>query len=197
MATRDWAVLYDADCGFCKWLLAILLRWDRAARLHPIALQRPEADELLADLELAARMRSWHLISPGGERRSGGDAIPPLLTLLPGGRLPAAAFARFPGLTDRGYRWVAEHRSQLSRLVPRRVKQHASVRVHRREQGRKVGYPAREKGSVDREAGERPARTRHCDRARSPAHAMRQPLATQAGKARREGSEVRRPTSDP
>ena len=42
-----WAVLYDADCGFCKWLLSALLRWDRAARLHPIALQRPEADELL------------------------------------------------------------------------------------------------------------------------------------------------------
>lgn len=145
MPTHGWVVLYDADCGFCKWLLAILLRWDRAARLHPVALQRPEAGELLAGLEPAARMRSWHLISPAGERRSGGDAVPLLLTLLPGGRLPAAAFARFPKLTDRGYRWVAEHRSQLSRLVPKRVKQRASVRVRRHEQGRKVGYPAGEK----------------------------------------------------
>jgi predicted DCC family thiol-disulfide oxidoreductase YuxK len=24
-----WIVLYDADCGFCNWLLAWLLRWDR------------------------------------------------------------------------------------------------------------------------------------------------------------------------
>lgn len=133
MPSRGWVVLYDADCGFCKWLLAILLRWDRAARLRPIALQRPEAGDLLADLEPAARMRSWHLISPAGERRSGGDAVPPLLRLLPGGRLPATAFAWFPVLTDRGYQWVAEHRSRLSRLVPKRSKRRASVRVRQRE----------------------------------------------------------------
>jgi len=130
---RGWTVLYDADCGFCKWLLAILLRWDRATRLQPIALQRPQAGELLADLDPAARMRSWHLVSPNGERRSGGDAVPPLLRLLPGGRLPARAFARFPGLTDRGYRWVAEHRSQLSRLVPGSAKRRAGDRVCQRE----------------------------------------------------------------
>lgn len=127
-------VLYDADCGFCKWLLAGLLRWDRAVRLRPIALQRPEADGLLADLAPAERMASWHLISPTGARRSGGAAVPPLLRVLPRGRVLAAAFARFPSLTDRGYRWVAEHRSQLSRWVPMSVKQHASERIRQREQ---------------------------------------------------------------
>lgn len=128
-----WMVLYDADCGVCKWLLSILLRWDRAACLRPIALQRPEAGDLLANLEPARRTASWHLISPAGLRRSGGAAIPPLLRLLPGGRLPAAVFARFPDLTDRGYRWVAEHRSQLSRLIPSRAKVRASERVRERE----------------------------------------------------------------
>ena len=53
-----WLVLYDADCGFCKWALAGVLRWDRAGRLRPIALQRPEADELLAELSGEERMRS-------------------------------------------------------------------------------------------------------------------------------------------
>jgi predicted DCC family thiol-disulfide oxidoreductase YuxK len=134
---RDWTVLYDAECGFCKWLLAILLRWDRAARLQPIALQRQEADDLLADLEPAARMRSWHLVSPVGKRRSGGDAVPALLRLLPGGRIPAAILAQFAGPTDRGYQWVAEHRSQLSRLVPRSAKRRASGYVSRREQSLK------------------------------------------------------------
>jgi predicted DCC family thiol-disulfide oxidoreductase YuxK len=133
---RRWTVLYDAECGFCKWLLAILLHWDRAARLRPVALQRPETDGLLADLAPAARMRSWHLVSPAGERRSGGDAVPALLRLLPGGRLPAAGFSQFPGLTDRGYRWVAEHRSQLSRLAPGSAKRRASGYVSRREQSR-------------------------------------------------------------
>ncbi len=128
-----WRVLYDGDCGLCKWLLCGLLVWDRAVRLHPFALQRPEARELLADLTPAERMASWHLISPGGERQSGGAALAPLLRLLPRGRVPAAAFARLPRLTDRSYRWVAEHRSQLSKLVPKRVKQRASECVRRRE----------------------------------------------------------------
>jgi predicted DCC family thiol-disulfide oxidoreductase YuxK len=131
-------VLYDADCGFCMWLLSALLRWDRAARLHPVALQRSEADALLQDLTPGQRMASWHLISPTGERRSGGAALVPLLRVLPAGRLPGAGFARFPGITDRGYRWVAEHRSQLSKLVPASVKQRAGQRVHQREQDRET-----------------------------------------------------------
>ena len=118
----DWVVLYDSDCGLCKWLLSGLLRRDRSRRLHPIALQRPEAEELLAELTPDERMASWHLISPDGERLSGGGALAPLLQLLPGGRLPAAGVARFPGLTDRAYRWVAAHRVQLSRWVPQSLK---------------------------------------------------------------------------
>jgi predicted DCC family thiol-disulfide oxidoreductase YuxK len=132
-----WTVLYDADCGFCMWLLSALLQWDRAARLHPIALQRSEADDLLQELTSAERMASWHLISPIGERRSGGAAVSPLLRVL-AGRLPAAGFARFPRLTDRGYRWVAEHRSQLSKLVPASAKQRGSQRVHQRERDRET-----------------------------------------------------------
>jgi predicted DCC family thiol-disulfide oxidoreductase YuxK len=131
-----WAILYDADCGFCKWLVSGVLRWDRAARLQPIALQRPEANDLLTQLSPADRTASWHLISPTGVRRSGGAAVAPLLTLLPGGRLPAAGFARFPGLTDRGYRWLAEHRSQFSRLIPASAKRRAGQRLHQRERDR-------------------------------------------------------------
>jgi predicted DCC family thiol-disulfide oxidoreductase YuxK len=128
-----WAVLYDADCGFCQWLLSGLLRWDGAGRLRPLALQLPEADDLLADLTPAERMASWHLISPKGDRFSGGAALPPLLRLLPGGRVPAAAFARFPGLTERGYRWAADHRSRLSRWLPTGAKRRAGERVRGRE----------------------------------------------------------------
>src|ERR1700722_8945509 len=78
-------VLYDADCGFCTWLLAGLLRFDRAQRLRPIALQRPEAGDLLGDLTLAERMASWHLVCETGARFSAGAALAPLLALLPCG----------------------------------------------------------------------------------------------------------------
>lgn len=133
MPEDRWLILYDEDCSLCKWLLAGLLRWDRAVRLRPVALQRSEADELLADLAPPERMASWHLVSPTGVRDSGGAALPPLMRLLSGGRLAAAAFARFPRLTDGGYRWVAGHRSQLSRLLPAGVKRRASDRVRERE----------------------------------------------------------------
>jgi len=128
-----WLVLYDGDCGFCKWLLSGLLRWDRAGLTAPIALQRPQAAELLADLDADQRMASWHLISPDGERCSGGAAVAPLLRLLPGGRAPAALVARVPRLTDRGYRWVADHRTGLSKFVPKRAKRRAAAHVSARE----------------------------------------------------------------
>ena len=58
---RRWAVLYDADCGFCTWLVSVLLRWDCEGRLHPIALQRSDVDDLLRELAPAERIASWHL----------------------------------------------------------------------------------------------------------------------------------------
>jgi predicted DCC family thiol-disulfide oxidoreductase YuxK len=131
--TTTWLVLYDGDCGFCKWLLALLLRRDRAARLRPVALQSPAAENLLSDLDAEQRLASWHLISPAGERRSGGAALPTLLELLPGGRPLAAPLTRFPRLTDRGYRWVAGNRVLLSKPVPARSKRRASAEVRRRE----------------------------------------------------------------
>jgi predicted DCC family thiol-disulfide oxidoreductase YuxK len=129
-----WTVLYDADCGFCKWMLAALLRWDLRARLRPLALQGASADELLADLTREQRMASWHLISPVGKRRSGGAALAPLLRLLPAGRPLAAVIGRLPGPIDGAYRWVAANRTQLSRYVPARSKRRAAERVREREQ---------------------------------------------------------------
>ncbi|HEX6204724.1 MAG TPA: DCC1-like thiol-disulfide oxidoreductase family protein [Solirubrobacterales bacterium] len=130
---QTWLVLYDGECGLCKWLLAGLLRLDRTGRLRPVALQRPEAETLLADLDPAERMASMHVVSPAGRRASGGDALPSLLRLLRGGRLPAAVLERSPRLSGAGYRWVATHRIGISRFVPRRAKRRAAERVRERE----------------------------------------------------------------
>jgi predicted DCC family thiol-disulfide oxidoreductase YuxK len=130
---QPWLVLYDGDCGLCKWLLAGLLRFDRAGRLRPIALQRPKAGDLLADLDPAERMASMHLVSPDGTRTSAGAALPQLLRLLKGGRLPAAILERFPRLTSAGYQRVAAHRIGISRFVPAGSKRRAAERVRERE----------------------------------------------------------------
>jgi predicted DCC family thiol-disulfide oxidoreductase YuxK len=128
-----WLVLYDGECGLCKWLLAPLLRWDRDRRLQPIALRTQRAAELLADLSEQQRLGSWHLIAPDGRRYSAGAALAPLLRLLPGGSLPARIPAAAPEATERAYRWVADHRSELSKPIPATSKRRAAAYVSQRE----------------------------------------------------------------
>jgi predicted DCC family thiol-disulfide oxidoreductase YuxK len=118
-------VIYDSDCGFCRFTLALLLTWDRRLALPPLPLGTPEADRLLSDLTEAERNASWHLVDDSGRRNSAGAALAPVLSLLPGGSIPAGLVSRAPHLTERGYRWVADHRSFLGRFVPRRARRWA------------------------------------------------------------------------
>ena len=74
-------------------------------------------------------MASWHLVAPDRRRWSAGYAAPPLLRLLPAGRTPAAVLAAAPEITDRAYRWVADHRSKFSKLIPKRGKRRADERI--------------------------------------------------------------------
>jgi predicted DCC family thiol-disulfide oxidoreductase YuxK len=127
-----WIVLYDRDCGFCRSSLALLLCADRERRLYPVALETPQADELLADLTPEQREASWHLISPDGRRASAGAGLAAVLGVIPGGRIPAAALARAPTTTERAYRWVAEHRSQLGRWLPSSAKRRATAIIDAR-----------------------------------------------------------------
>ena len=110
-------VLYDDDCGFCKWSLNKILAWDRRGRLRPAPIQSEEGQRLLAGVPPARRLDSWHLAQPGGAVLSAGAAAPPLFSLLPGGRPFAFLFRSFPKTTDRAYRYVADNRARLARLV--------------------------------------------------------------------------------
>jgi predicted DCC family thiol-disulfide oxidoreductase YuxK len=110
---------YDADCGFCRWALAWVLRWDRRHRLRPVPIENEE------DLD------SWHF-ARGGERWSGGHAFAPLLEELPGGRVLAPPARRLEWLLVPGYRIVAKHRSALSKLVPGSSKRRADALVSAR-----------------------------------------------------------------
>jgi predicted DCC family thiol-disulfide oxidoreductase YuxK len=115
----DHALLYDSDCGFCKRCLRVVLRWDRADRLRPVAIQSDEGSRLLADMSERERLDSWHLAQPDGSVVSAGAGAAPLARLLPGGRPLAALFDAFPGATERAYRWVADHRVAFGKLLSR------------------------------------------------------------------------------
>lgn len=110
-------VLYDEDCGFCKWSLNKILAWDRRGRLRPAAIQSKEGQRLLAIVPADRHLESWHLAQPGHPVLSAGAAAPPLFSLLPGGRPLAFLFRTFPKTTDRAYRYVADHRDGFARLV--------------------------------------------------------------------------------
>lgn len=112
----DVTLLYDADCGFCRWSVDKILAWDRRRRLRPVALQSAEADTLLPGMAEQERLASWHLVVDG-RVYSGGAVAPPLLRHLPGGRPFAQVLALFPGLTERAYRSVARNRDRFGRLA--------------------------------------------------------------------------------
>lgn len=112
-------LLYDADCGFCRFAADLVLRLDRAGRLRAVALQDDEAARLLPGRAPEERMSSWHLVLEGGAVRSGGAAVAPLLRMLPGGGPLAALAEALPGPTERAYRLVARHRGRLGRLLGR------------------------------------------------------------------------------
>jgi predicted DCC family thiol-disulfide oxidoreductase YuxK len=110
-------LLFDEDCGFCRWSTDRILAWDRKRRLRPMALQDPQAERLLAGMPPERRMASWHLVTPDGRVRSAGAAAPMLLRMLPWGRPLAILLETFPGLTERLYQWIADHRDALGRRL--------------------------------------------------------------------------------
>jgi predicted DCC family thiol-disulfide oxidoreductase YuxK len=128
-APLRYTVIYDSDCGFCRWCLSLLLRADREHRLRPLALGTPEADRLLAGMPREEQFASWHLVDPDGRLTSAGAGLPDVLRALPAGQLPAGVLAQIPTLTERGYRWVADHRTTLGPLLPARVKARATERI--------------------------------------------------------------------
>jgi predicted DCC family thiol-disulfide oxidoreductase YuxK len=128
-------VLFDEDCGFCRWSLDRLLRWDGHRRLRAVPIQSEEGDHLLADLGRDARLASWHLVTPGGRRFSGGGATAPLARLLPAGAPVAYLAEVFPRTTDRLYRWLARNRD----LLGRRLGEDACAIDPSRRSGRLIG----------------------------------------------------------
>lgn len=134
MAARPPAVtvLYDHDCGFCRWSVGRLLAWDRAHRLRPVAIQSDEGRRLLATLTPEQRLASAHAIDAAGRRASGGDALAPIAAVLPGGAPLAALGRRAPALARASYRAVADRRSLLGRLVSDAAKARADERIAQR-----------------------------------------------------------------
>ena len=129
MSAADHSVvLYDQDCGFCKWSLDKILAWDRSKRLRAVPIQSEEGERLLAGMDSEERLDSWHFVGNEGKVYSGGAAAEPLARILPWGRPLAVIFGAFPGLTERAYRYLAGNRDRWARLL--RIDADCDVRRH-------------------------------------------------------------------
>jgi predicted DCC family thiol-disulfide oxidoreductase YuxK len=136
-------LLYDSDCGFCRWCLGKVLAWDRRRSIRPVAIHSEEADRLLTGIPEDERLASWHLVDADGTVRSAGAAFPALFRLLPGGAPLAGLTSRAPQATDRAYRWVAGNRSRWGKLVSDGAKRRADRRIHARALRCDEGWPRR------------------------------------------------------
>ena len=114
-------VLYDEECGFCRWSADKLTAWDGRRRLTFSPIQSAWGAELLHALPVAERLDSVHAVTPDGRVWSGGQAVRVVLAELPGGRSPASIAATFPGSTERIYRLVARHRNRLGGVLGQRA----------------------------------------------------------------------------
>jgi len=110
-------VLYDQDCGVCRWTAGQLRRWDRRNGLTFRSIQTAEAGGDLDAMEPAARYASWHVIEPDGRIWSAGAAIPRVMRRLPGGGPVATLATTFPALTERMYGLLVRHRTRLGRML--------------------------------------------------------------------------------
>jgi predicted DCC family thiol-disulfide oxidoreductase YuxK len=133
MSDDRLVVLYDGECGFCRVILATLLKWDRTGRLTPVAIQGTRGEQLLAELEPQDRLAAWHLIDARGTRRSGGAAVPVAFEALPCGKPIAWMAERFPATTARAYAWIAGHRALLGRPLGARARAWAGDVIGERE----------------------------------------------------------------
>lgn len=114
-------LLYDGECRLCLAAVRLVKAWDWSGRVAVMPYQNPLVPRLVPDVPRGEMSRAMLLLGPRGRRYHGADALPRLLSLLPGG-LPLRLLFEVPGapsVAGRLYRWVATHRHDLGCAIPR------------------------------------------------------------------------------
>jgi predicted DCC family thiol-disulfide oxidoreductase YuxK len=118
-------VLYDADCGFCRWAVAWAVRCDHHHVLVTVPIQSPLGSELLVDVVPRDRLRSAHIVRDDGCRRSGGAAAAEVLNVLPPTRVLGQLARSLPRTTALLYNVVAARRKSFGRFVGKEARRRA------------------------------------------------------------------------
>lgn len=118
-------VLYDADCGFCRWAMAWAVRRDHHHVLVTVPIQSPLGSKLLVDVVPSDRLRSAHVVRDDGCRHSGGAAAADVLCVLPPTRALGRLARSLPKTTALLYGVVAGRRKSFGRLIGNEARRRA------------------------------------------------------------------------
>jgi predicted DCC family thiol-disulfide oxidoreductase YuxK len=118
-------VLYDADCGFCRWAMAWAVKRDHRHVLVTVPIQSPLGSELLVDVLPGDRLRSAHVVRNDGGRSAGGAAAADVLSVLPPTRALGQLARSLPRTTALLYGVVAARRKSFGRLVGKEARRRA------------------------------------------------------------------------
>jgi predicted DCC family thiol-disulfide oxidoreductase YuxK len=120
-------VLYDSDCGFCRWAMAWALGRDDRHVLVPVPIQSPLGCELLVEIPPSERLRAAHAIAADGSLSSGGAAATQVLSVLAPTRALGQVAASVPSVTALLYGVIAARRTSFGRLVGSQARQRADA----------------------------------------------------------------------
>lgn len=121
-------LIYDGDCGFCRWGMHVVRRLDRAGVFGFCPYGHPVAESILSELPPDKRYTSHHAFRDG-ILHSATAAARITLEGLSLGRVAVAL------RLHRLYPFVARNRAFLGRLVPHRSALNTCARRH--EQARR------------------------------------------------------------
>ena len=97
-STSNYILAYDADCGPCTRFPHIVDSLDRNEKIDFISLTIADQQGMLDRISAPLRYRSFHLISPTGEAKSGSEALLDLIAMiLPGGKIISPIINHLPG----------------------------------------------------------------------------------------------------
>ena len=80
----NYILAYDVDCGPCTRFRHVVDILDKYEKIDFISLTEADQKGLLHKIPVPIRYKSFHLILPNGEAKSGSDALLQLIAILPG-----------------------------------------------------------------------------------------------------------------
>ena len=96
-SSSKYILAYDANCGPCTRFRRVVDILDKYEKIDFISLTKAGQEGLLDKIPVHQRYKSFHLISPKGEAKSGSEALIELILILPGAKIISPIINYFPG----------------------------------------------------------------------------------------------------